>query len=462
MCCVLCVKLRKGEQKDHAPGNHYPRGLDVRPDEPEVCAIIKAPRSIQEPNGMQPDNVIPDSASPGSASSQITIDVEREDVRYENNQHFRDENCQQPSSSDTNSKHVDDKSESPPNMGHDILEDTETSVADNSMAPLLDKSKRTESSQEQSHKDRDGGGNNNGVVSTSVQAGHTDREDEIDLDDLEEVEPDEAGYYNQPVQFAWPTREQITDFNEYYDMTGKVKGYAFILNNKSFPNHQNLKFRKGSEVDLANMTHLWKEIGYEVIKHEDLTGKEISAKICEFSAKCNDPKCSSAVIVLMSHGSQGQIQGTDLGLVPLNEIQQQFDSIHCPNLRGKPKLFFYQACRLGDVEITHHGGWSMPDENADMFFAQATTEGSRSIRSPKNGSWFVNVISEIFIQRVHLDEIEKLMKRVNNRITKKRGKSEGELVQQTSEHTSRLTKDLYFFPKFYYDESRKAYLSEKE
>ena len=58
-------------------------------------------------------------------------------------------------------------------------------------------------------------------------------------------------------------------------MAVKVKGFAFVLNNKTFPKHpvEKSRIRNGSEVDLANMTRLWEQIGYKVFKHENLTGQ---------------------------------------------------------------------------------------------------------------------------------------------------------------------------------------------
>ena len=45
-----------------------------------------------------------------------------------------------------------------------------------------------------------------------------------------------------------------------------TKGFVLIVNNHSFP-----KERKGSEIDLANVQHVFKEIGYYPIIQENLT-----------------------------------------------------------------------------------------------------------------------------------------------------------------------------------------------
>ena len=58
-----------------------------------------------------------------------------------------------------------------------------------------------------------------------------------------------------------------------------------------------------------------------------------------------DHECNSAVVVLMSHGNTGYIYGIDDEKVKIKDIQEEFDVKKCPNLKGKPKLFFIQACR---------------------------------------------------------------------------------------------------------------------
>ena len=54
----------------------------------------------------------------------------------------------------------------------------------------------------------------------------------------------------------------------------------------------------------------------------------------------------------MSHGKNGYVSGTDLERIKLTKLQHKFDGTKCDNLRGKPKLFFYQMCRLAGM-CTH-------------------------------------------------------------------------------------------------------------
>lgn len=81
--------------------------------------------------------------------------------------------------------------------------------------------------------------------------------------------------------------------------------------------------------------------------------------INEFSKKSEHRRCHSAVAVVLTHGLKGYLCGTDArldsggqlldGAVDVDEFVSMLngDDNNCPNLRGKPKLFFLQACRGG-------------------------------------------------------------------------------------------------------------------
>jgi len=61
------------------------------------------------------------------------------------------------------------------------------------------------------------------------------------------------------------------------------------------------------------------------------------------------------VLVLLTHGNQDGVFGTDAstkdgnetGFILIDEITSMFDSSKCHSLSGKPKMFFIQACQGG-------------------------------------------------------------------------------------------------------------------
>ena len=53
------------------------------------------------------------------------------------------------------------------------------------------------------------------------------------------------------------------------------------------------------------------------------------------------------VLVLLTHGNEGYVVGSDNKQVELAWIYELFNNDNCTPLRGKPKLFFIDACRGG-------------------------------------------------------------------------------------------------------------------
>ncbi|XP_071504969.1 caspase-3-like [Diadema antillarum] len=175
-------------------------------------------------------------------------------------------------------------------------------------------------------------------------------------------------------------------------MDRREKGTAFIINNYNF---KTLSPRTGSDVDVENVKHVFKEIGYKVIAAQDLTAEGIRDEVTSLKDKIlkSDTPVMSFVLVLMSHGdTEGVIYGTDEQPVKVKEITDVFSGRKCPKLNGKPKMFFFQACR-GDqkmqsaydvIDGAYAGGRSSkipqpvefegnPDK-ADTFIALSTCE----------------------------------------------------------------------------------------
>uniref|UniRef100_A0A3B5LKK1 Caspase family p20 domain-containing protein n=1 Tax=Xiphophorus couchianus TaxID=32473 RepID=A0A3B5LKK1_9TELE len=112
----------------------------------------------------------------------------------------------------------------------------------------------------------------------------------------------------------------------------------------------NIKFseksmnRSGAEKGEENMEKLLSNLGYEVVKYTNLTGKAIDEALIHFTKKHTD----SAFVVIMSHGKLGKILGVDWkedkpDEFPIDNIFKH--SYSCPELIDKPKVIFIQACR---------------------------------------------------------------------------------------------------------------------
>ncbi|XP_071804681.1 uncharacterized protein [Asterias amurensis] len=293
-----------------------------------------------------------------------------------------------------------------------------------------------------------------------------------------EVVPDCKGSYAAYVmKQSHPTTDMLAPkYN--YQLTSTCKGIAFILNNFDFDESE----RKGSEIDLSNVKHLFLELGYRIVVHENLSGKKIVECFQHFADMFNKTSYDSAVVVLMSHGDTGVILGTDLVKVKLRDLERELEGDKCQGLNGKPKMFFVQACR-GDhpiiapvvadrpsPDVPLGEEWDYPEslecvpdndfmtqtaDRADAHIAFSTTEGHWSLRSEVIGSFFVQALCEVFFANAHRDNLDTLMNKVAYRVDRMKGRLFDHatlkwiIVKQTPECIKRgMRKSLYFLPKY--------------
>ncbi|KAL7987078.1 hypothetical protein Chor_005997, partial [Crotalus horridus] len=111
-----------------------------------------------------------------------------------------------------------------------------------------------------------------------------------------------------------------------------------------------LKFRKGAEVDLEQMTLLLEDLGYKVEIMTNLNSQEITICLKNFAAREEHKTSDGMFVVLMSHGHLDSLYGVNSkdkhsDIFSIKTIFSTFNNINCPALRGKPKVVILQACR---------------------------------------------------------------------------------------------------------------------
>ena len=93
--------------------------------------------------------------------------------------------------------------------------------------------------------------------------------------------------------------------------------------------------RSGTDVDAANLRETFMSLKYEVRIKNDLTCKEMLELMSNVS-KEDHSRRSSFICVLLSHGEEGIIFGTN-GPVDLKKLASFFRGDCCRSLAGKPK-----------------------------------------------------------------------------------------------------------------------------
>ncbi|XP_037117115.1 caspase-3-like [Syngnathus acus] len=248
---------------------------------------------------------------------------------------------------------------------------------------------------------------------------------------------------------------KVSAHNPYqYKMDYPNMGICLIINNKNFDKSTRMSTRNGTDVDAAFAMKTFKELGYTIKVATDQTVKQMMSLLLSVSQE--DHSCNASfVCVLLSHGEEGVIFGTD-GFEMLENLTKPFKGHRCKTLVGKPKLFFIQACRGSELDggtglqadsVEEQTSERIPVE-ADFLYAYSTAPGYYSWRNTQNGSWFMQALCEM-LQRFKGElELMQIMTRVNYKVAT-HFESNSCLPGFTGKKqipciVSMLTKDLYF------------------
>nr|XP_047129464.1 caspase-8-like [Hydra vulgaris] len=169
--------------------------------------------------------------------------------------------------------------------------------------------------------------------------------------------------------------------NEKYIFKSNPCGICVIISN----NFSNTKIeRKGTKIDLDRLDKTFSKLNFKVIKKEDKTDKEIYQIIEKYGKK----KVDCFVCCILSHGDEEKVFGNDNSPLTFNEMRSAISKNQENLLKGKPKIFFIQACQGPNaanqyVESDSINQYVESDlreelnltENEDFYFSVCTTPG---------------------------------------------------------------------------------------
>ncbi|KAM9193896.1 caspase-3 [Mergus octosetaceus] len=237
-----------------------------------------------------------------------------------------------------------------------------------------------------------------------------------------------------------------------YRMDYPEMGECVIINNKNFHKDTGLSSRSGTDVDAASVREVFMKLGYKTKLSNDLSCRDI-IKVLKNVSEEDHSKRSSFVCVLLSHGEEGLIYGTD-GPLELKALTSLFRGDKCRSLAGKPKLFFIQACRGTELDSGIEAD-SGPDEmmcqkipvEADFLYAYSTAPGYYSWRNAAEGSWFIQSLCRVLKEYARKLELMQILTRVNRRVSEYESYSnrpDFNAKKQIPCIVSMLTKEFYF------------------
>ncbi len=296
-------------------------------------------------------------------------------------------------------------------------------------------------------------------------------------------------------------------FKQSYPMFKNPRGLCLIVNIYQI---DGMPPRRWSNRDTSSLEQLFEQLLFTVKTYtdstHDLNSQNFLSILREFSQLPEHQDAQSCIICLMSHGEEGYLTTKEGDKILLDEIFKLFNNINCPNLAGKPKLFFIQSCRddpisgpaedlgirlsfnLNENDQNQHtdesdGGLCFQSDNnlaykskmsdnissnnepivpssptldnqqlkqiichiptlCDVLVGYPTQKGYIAYRKPEVGSWYMNAIVQVFSKHACDTDICALLNMVNSLISKEVTNTG---KKQMSEYTSKLTKPYYYF-----------------
>ncbi|XP_053546309.1 caspase-9 [Bombina bombina] len=257
--------------------------------------------------------------------------------------------------------------------------------------------------------------------------------------------------------FSGAKRTVKFDKDKDYPMTSDPCGYCLIINNMEFLECSNLSYRTGSDIDRQKLEYRLRSFRYDVVVKNNLKGAEIHEELQQLAKKDHSQR-DCCMVVILSHGCEtrhvqfpGGVYGTDGVRIPVERIVNYFNGSNSPSLRGKPKLFFIQACG-GDqkdrgFEVDAEGPPSSESSDSiqsdatpvradkdtddetdavaslptagDVLVSYSTFPGYVSWRHKVTGSWYVEILDKILSEHAGSEDLQTLLVMVANEVSSK-------------------------------------------
>ena len=254
-----------------------------------------------------------------------------------------------------------------------------------------------------------------------------------------------------------------------YKMDSTPRGQVLIINNEDYVNDV-LPRRTGSLVDANNLDLLFLQLGFKVTLRSNLMYQDMFTEIQKFAELEAHQESDMAVVVIMSHGRQGLVAACDGREIETEWIMRQFNNYGSPALRGKPKMFIFQACRGEDHDFgappakidfeRFEGRRGQTDARAvnppvqlpdykdvsweDMIVAYSTLPGYVANRDKYRGTWFIESLCKVFMDHAVDLEIREMLDKVGEHL--KNFESEFRTKQSFAYEVRHFYKKLYFNP----------------
>ncbi|XP_075368479.1 CASP8 and FADD-like apoptosis regulator isoform X4 [Mycteria americana] len=201
------------------------------------------------------------------------------------------------------------------------------------------------------------------------------------------------------IQESGPVSHKV--FDDQYRMQSQPLGICLIID------------CIGNDTDVLEET--FRSLGYDIHCHRYLNMNTMNQTLLEVARLQKHRNCDSFICILVSRGSPQSIFCTDhtFSGFPLERIKKYFTADSCPELLGKPKLFFIQSYIVPENEQEYTSllevdgndekiianakiPWKVTiPQVADIFWSQCKVDVSTLEKSPSSSSYYLRCLAEL-------------------------------------------------------------------
>ncbi len=117
-------------------------------------------------------------------------------------------------------------------------------------------------------------------------------------------------------------------------------GLCFLVNNY---------FTPGTYHEMVRFRNIFYQLGFKVILKKNLDAKDIYLELLKTSKSIELSNYDSFLFMSISHGTEnGEIIGFDGLPIKIELLTELFNNEECPQLKGQPRMFFFNCCRGGE------------------------------------------------------------------------------------------------------------------
>ena len=128
--------------------------------------------------------------------------------------------------------------------------------------------------------------------------------------------------------------------DDIYKMTSRPRGYCLIMNN-DMCNGTSETLCNSAIDNIERLAHVFRQLEFNVLRYNNQTTQEMFDILIRISLNPALKLHDALALIILSHGDNSSINGTDGSSIKINDILNIFNDYNCILLKGQTKIVLF-------------------------------------------------------------------------------------------------------------------------